>query len=200
MSSFQDLLKSRNTVKKKKKPNFIRQDSHKKSRLEKKWRTPRGLHSKIRIGKRGHRKKNQVGYKSPKAVHGLHPKGLKIKLISSPKEIKGIDKEKEGVIIAASVGLKKKIELTKKTVEQGITILNIKDPNFFLKNIEDMLKKRKEEKQKKKQVKEKKVKEKEKKAKKKGEKEEKEELAEKIEKEEKEKEKKEKDKLLTKRV
>ena len=33
---------------KSKKPDFIRQDFHKK-RLKKKWKRPRGLHSKVRL-------------------------------------------------------------------------------------------------------------------------------------------------------
>jgi len=192
MSSIEDLLKSRRVIKKK---DFIRQDFHKKIRLKKKWRRPRGLHSKIRLSKRGHRKKVEIGYKSPKKVRGLHKKGLKIKLVNSFKDTKDIDKNKEGIIIASSIGLKKKIELIKKIVEKKVTILNIKNPNDYLKKIEEMLKKKKEEKEKKKQAKEKKAKEKEKKVKEKKEK-----LAEKVEKEEKEKEKKEKDKLLTKRT
>lgn len=197
MSSFEDLLKLRRNIKKKK-TDFIRQDFHKKARLKKKWRKARGIHSKIRLSKRGHRKKVEVGYKSPKKIRGLHKSGLKIKLVNSLKDIKDIDKNREGVIIAKNVGLKKKIELIKKIIENKITILNIKNPNEYLKKIEDALKRRKEEKEKKKQIKEKKRKEKEKKVKEKKEK--KGELAEKIEEEEKEKEKKEKDKLLTKRA
>lgn len=187
MSSFEDLLKSRKLIKKKK-TDFIRQDFHKKIRLKAKWRKPRGLHSKMRLRKRGHRKKVEVGYKSPKEVRGLHSSGLKIKLVNSLKDIKDINKDKEGVIITKGVGLKKKIELIKKIIENRVTILNIKDPKAYLKDIEERLKKKKEEREKRKRVKEKKVKEK---------KEKKEELAEKIEKEE---EKKEKDKLLTKRI
>lgn len=198
MSSFEDLLKLRRTIKKRK-SKAIRQDFHKKKRLKKKWRRPKGIHSKIRLNKAGHRKKNKVGYKSPKAVHSLHKSGLKIILVHSFNDIKDIDKDKEGMMIAKGVGLKKKVELIKKMIEANLTILNIKKPDEYLKKVEDALKIKKEEKEKKKQIKEKKVKEKEKKSKEKEEKkgEKKEELTEKIEKEE---EKKEKDKLLTKRV
>ncbi len=195
MNSFDDLLKLRRTLKKKK-IDFIRQDFKKKKRLKKEWRKPKGIHSKIRLAKGGHRKKVEVGYKSPKLVRGFHRSGLKIKLVNSFKDIENVDKNKEGIIIAKTVGLRKKIELIKKIIENGITILNIRDPKEYLKKIEESLKEKKEEGEKRKQIKEKKGKEK--KVKEKEEK--KEELAEKIEKEEKDKEKKEKDKLLTKRI
>ena len=195
MSSFDDLLKSRE-ITKKKKTNFIRQDYKKIIRLEKEWRRPKGIHSKIRLAKGGHIRRIEVGYKSPKLVRGLHRSGLKIRLVNSFKDIKDIDKNKEGIIISRTVGLKKRIELIKKIIENGIIILNTKDPKEYLRKIEDSLRKKKEEREKSKQVKEKKGKEK--KVKEKEEK--KEELAEKIEKEEKDKEKKEKDKLLTKRI
>ena len=162
------------------------------------WKHPKGLHSKIRLSKAGHRKKVKVGYKSPKDVRFLHRRGLKIRFVNSFKDLEGIDKGKEGVIISGSVGLKKKIELIKKTIEKKITVLNIKNPDEFIKNKEEAMKLKKDEKEKEKKTKEKKEKEKVKEEKEK--KEEKGELAEKIEKEEKEKEKKEKDKLLTKRV
>ena len=53
---------------KKKKPKFIRQDAHKKGRLAKKWRKPKGLQSKMRLCKKGYRKRISKGYKSPKEV------------------------------------------------------------------------------------------------------------------------------------
>ena len=50
------------------KPAFRQQDSHKKKRVEKVWRRPRGLHSKIRHNKWSYPKRIQIGYKSPAEV------------------------------------------------------------------------------------------------------------------------------------
>ena len=50
-----DLLEFRKKIKAKK-PNFIRQDAHKKGEIKKKWRRPKGLQSKMRLHKRGYRK------------------------------------------------------------------------------------------------------------------------------------------------
>jgi len=199
MTSIKKLLELRKKTKRKK-PVFVRQDTHKKKKLGFKWRKPRGLHSKMRRGLKGYRRGISKGYKSPSLVKGIHPSGLRIIIISSIKELDKIKKEGEGIIIKKQVGLKKRVEIVKKAIESSIKILNIKEPSGFLSAIEEKLKKKKEKKEKKLDSKEKKKKEKEKKAeeKKKEKKEKKEEVKTEDEKKEDEKEKKkEMDKLLT---
>jgi large subunit ribosomal protein L32e len=177
-----------------KKPNFVRQDSHKQAEVKKNWRKPKGLQSKMRLRKKGYRKSVAVGYGSPKKVYGLHPKGLQSIIIKSIKEIENIDPKTQGIIISKTLGQKKKVELIKKAKEKAITILNVKDADKFLKQVEDKLKTKQEEKRAKEAEKAKKKKESEKKG------EEKEKLDEKLsEDEKKEKEKEEKEKVLTKK-
>lgn len=193
------LLELRKQIKRKK-PRFIRQDKKKKALARsKKWRRPRGIDSKVRLNIRGYSKGISIGYGSPKKVKELHKSGLKIILVSSLADLDKINKEKEGAMIKGSVGKRKKVDLVKKAKEKGIKILNLKDPDQFLKAVEENMKKKKEVKKKLTEKKEKKVKELKEKAK---EKEEKEGLADKIQTEEdkKEEDKKEKDKLLTKRT
>ena len=200
MINIKRLIELRKRIKKKK-PAFIRQDAHKKKRIGLKWRKPRGLHSKVRLGLKGYRKKISKGYKSPSLIKGFHSSGLKVVAVSSVKDINKIKNEEEGIIIKKQVGLKKKIEIIKKAIEKSIKILNIKEPSTFLAVAEEKLKKKKEEKVKKLSSKEKKKKEKEKKAeekKKEEEKKSKEETEPKDEEVEKEK-KKEIDKVLTKK-
>jgi len=179
-----------------KKPKFLRQDTHKKTRLKKKWIRPKGWQSKIRLGKRGYRKAVTPGYGSPNDVKGIHKTGLEMINVSSIKDINDIDPKTQGIIIGRTVGLRKKFDLIKKAQEKSITILNIKNPEEFVKTKQDMMAKKKEEKTKKTEEKTKKKAEAAKKAKEK----EKEELAEKVtEEEKKDQEKKEKDKTLTKK-
>jgi len=190
-----DLLALRKSIKKKK-PGFVRQDAHKKPRLKKKWRRARGIHSKIRLKKRGYRKNVRKGYGSPNKVYGLHPEGLKGVVVKSLDDLKSITKEK-GAVISANIGLKKKIELLKKAKELGIIVLNFKDIDKFLKSSEEKQKARKKAKEERKKKKAAKKKEKEKKV---EEKKKEEKLAEKLtDEEKKEKEKEEKDKILTKK-
>ncbi len=172
-----------------KKPNFVRHDFHKK-RLGKKWRRPRGLHSKVRLMFKGKPKKISIGFRAPKKVRGLHRTGLKQAIVNSVEDIIKIKKETEGAVISKRIGSRKKYEVVKKLKEVGIEILNIKDIEGYLKKIEEGLSKRKE--------KQKKLKEKKEKKKEKPKKDEK--LAEKLtEEDKKKKEKEEKDKILTKK-
>jgi len=152
------LLELRNKLKRKK-PDFIRTDAHKKKRLEENWRRPRGRHNKIRLCKKGHRKKPSQGYRSPKAVRGLDKSGLKPVVVKNVSDLVSLDKQKDGAVISGNVGKRKKIEIAKKGIELGITFLNF-DPKKFLEKIEQEKKVKEEEKAKKKEKKEAEVKEK----------------------------------------
>lgn len=158
-----------------KKPNFLRQDGCKVKRLQKKWRQPKGMHSKLRKKRKSRMVHPSTGWSSPKAVRGMHRLGLKERYVLSVKDMEGMDKKTEGLLVGR-VGIKNKVEILKKALELKVTVLNIKDPQAFISKIEDKLKKNKEEKKskedKKKKSKEeslKKAEEKKKKEEKKGE-------------------------------
>ena len=190
MTSIKELLELRKQIKTRK-PDFIRQDAHKKKRLGRKWRRPKGLHSKIRLKFRGRAKKVSSGYRSPKKVRDLHKSGLQQCIIKSSRDLEGLDAKKSGLIISSSLGNKKRVAILKQAKEMGFNVLNIKNPEEYIKKIEDIMILKKEAKKKKK----------EKKVVKTGKKKEK--LTEKVKEEEKkgvekkEIEKKEKDKILT---
>jgi len=213
-TSIEKLLEIRARLKSKR-PRFLVQDAHKRGELPAKWRKPRGVQSKLRLGKKGRRKKPSQGFRSPRLVRGLHKTGLKLLRVCSLKELDTLPKG-VGIIISSKLGHKKRLEIIKKAEQLKIKIVNIK-PEEFLKRVE----KKRAEKLEKKEEKGKKVVKKEKKEKKKIEKKEKEEVGkEEVKKEEekkkekeekkeekelteeerKETEKKEKDKLLSKRV
>ena len=129
---------------KKKKPDFLRQDGHKIKRLKKKWRAPKGIHSKMRRKLGSYRKQPSVGYSSPKKVRFLHPSGLKEILTHNFKDLEKINSKTEAVVIAKNVGTRKKIELLKKIKELNITILNIKNPEEFIAKVDQKLEKKKQ--------------------------------------------------------
>jgi len=180
-----------------KKPKFIIQDSHKKIRLRGRWKRPRGLHSKMRLKRRGRRKSVSVGYRTAKKERGLY-KGLKVVYIDSMKRLKNIDSKKEGIIISNKTGLKKKIEILKEAERGGIGVINM-EVKKFLKNVEELLKGKEEKKKEKEKEKVKKKEEKEKTAKKKEEEKTLEKKIEKSEEDVKKEEKQERDKVLTKK-
>lgn len=196
------ISKNTSRITKRKKPDFIRQDSHKKSRIKSRWRRARGLQSKIRLEKKGYRKKPKVGYGTSKEIKNLI-KGVNSKIVSTTKELKNISKD--GGIIIAKIGLKKKIAIIKEALKSKITILNLKNPELFLKQIDEKIKEKKELKKKKTASKTAKKKEAKEKAKEKEKEEKKEKIDDKIEKTEEEikkehdEKKKEKDKVLIKK-
>ena len=194
------LLEIKNRIKARK-PIFVQQDHHKKVKLKETWRKPRGIDSKLRLNLSGKTRKPSKGYRSPESVRGLSRNGLKQVLVYNIEQLNKIDNKTEGIIIAAAVGTKKKILIVKKAQEMNVTILNMKNPQEFVKNVEDKIQQKKTKKQEKDKQKETKKKEKEKKAeekeKKKEDKKGADELTTKVEEEEKKKEdKKEREKTL----
>ncbi|MEA3430985.1 MAG: eL32 family ribosomal protein [Nanoarchaeota archaeon] len=186
---------------KSKKPNFIRQDAHKKVKLGQKWRKARGSDNKVRIGFKSYRKKVNIGYGSPREVKDLDASGLMPVVICNKGDLSKVQ-EKNGIVFSSNLGMKKRIDLVKKALELKLNVLNIKDPENFIKSHEEKIAKKKEKKVKSLKKKEEKKKDLEKKAKEQSEDKEKnegklndEELAEKIKLEE-TKNRKDKEKIL----
>jgi large subunit ribosomal protein L32e len=191
-----ELLKIRKDLKKKK-PHFMRQDAHKRKRLKNSWRKSRGSQSKMRQGLKGYRRSITIGWGSPRKVYGLSKEGLEKITVNNVNDLKKMDAKKEGALISGSVGLRKKLDIIKEAENLKIKILNIKDPQKFVKDSEESMKKKKEEKEARQKEKEKKKTDKKKEKKK----EEKtiEEAVEVTEEEKKKHDKEDKDKLLTKK-
>ena len=108
-----------------KKPKFNRHDAHKKERLGKSWRRPRGLHNKLRQHVAAKGKIVGPGFGSPKTVRGYHPSGFKEVLVFN---IKDLEKAEGCVVrIASTVGLKKRKEIVAKALEMDVSVLNVKE-------------------------------------------------------------------------
>lgn len=135
----ENLLELRKEIKNRK-PDFIRQDYKRRKRLGRKlkWRKPKGIHSKIRHHFKGRRKMPSPGYKSPKKASGLHASGLKMIMVFSADDVKKIKKENEGVIVPKSLGLKKRLEIFKKSKEFNVAVLNL-NVDEHIKKIEEFI-------------------------------------------------------------
>jgi large subunit ribosomal protein L32e len=107
---------------KKKKPKFTRQRSHMKKRLRGKWRSPRGQDSKQKSEHKAKGAKPRIGYGSPKATRGQHPKGVEV-LVHNMQQLEQVSEDKL-VRISSRIGKKKKQEMIKKAGEKGLTVLN----------------------------------------------------------------------------
>ncbi len=115
------LLARRRTVGK---PQFKRQDYHKKKRTPESWRRPRGQLSKQRRGIKGKGPKVQAGYRTPEAVRGKHPSGFEEVYVETPDDLEGVDGDHEAVRIASSVGARKRERIEELAEESEIRVLN----------------------------------------------------------------------------
>lgn len=111
-------------MRKLKKPKFLRQMSVAYKRVGKKWRRPRGWHSKLRIRQKSKGKMPSIGYRSPKSLRFLHPSLKREVVIQNIQQLSKINPEKEAVKIAHVVGKRKRKEMLKKAEELKIKVLN----------------------------------------------------------------------------
>ncbi|OAQ51716.1 50S ribosomal protein L32e [Natrinema mahii] len=113
-----------NRRKKEGKPQFNRQDYHKKKRTPESWRRPRGTLSKQRRGVKGKGPKVQAGYRTPTAVRGKHPSGFEEVYVENTDDLEGVDGDREAVRIASAVGARKRERIEEQAEEQGVRVLN----------------------------------------------------------------------------
>ncbi len=110
----------------KRRPEFVMQDQHKRPDLERRWRKPKGMHSKMRHGVWGRPVSVNVGYRGPAAVRGLHHSGLAPILINTLKELSALDVKTQGAIIA-NVGGRRKTELLTACKQKNVTVFNVRN-------------------------------------------------------------------------
>jgi len=112
------------THRNKTKKRFYRQEWFRYKRLGKKWRRPKGRHSKMRKNLKYRPPKVRIGYRNPTEIRGLHPSGYQDVLVTTPQELEKINPKTQAARIAHSVGGKKREEIENKANTLGIRILN----------------------------------------------------------------------------
>jgi len=103
-------------------PKFLPPNYGRKKKVKLRWRKPRGIDSKKRIGKQYMGAVPGIGWRGEKSKRGLHPSGLKEILISSPKELDGVSNVV--VRISSSVGGKKRKLIVEKAKTLELRVLN----------------------------------------------------------------------------
>jgi len=105
---------------------FKRDGFGKKRQLSDSWRKPRGQHNKQREQKKAKGALPKPGYGSPIAVRGMHPSGFFEMLVTSEKDLEGLNPKTHAVRIGGTVGTRKRVVLQDKAVAVGLKVLNAK--------------------------------------------------------------------------
>ncbi len=105
-------------------PKFNRQDHHKKNRVGKSWRRPRGTLSKQRRSIKGKGATVEAGFRSPTASRDLHPSGFEEVLVHNTDDLEGVDGDSQAVRIASKVGGRKRERIEDECEEREIRVLN----------------------------------------------------------------------------
>jgi large subunit ribosomal protein L32e len=128
MTDKKRLLEVRKTIKGKK-PDFKQQNFGRKKRISDRWKRPRGIQSKMRHKFKGYPIMVSKGWRSPVAVRGLNNKGYETVLVHKASDLDHVEKH-HAIIVAATVGNKKRMEIIEKAEKLNIPIANIKVDKF----------------------------------------------------------------------
>jgi len=104
--------------------SFKRDGYGKKRQLSDSWRKPRGQHNKQREQKKAKGALPKPGFGSPVAVRGMHPSGFFEVLVTSLKDLEGLDPKTQAVRIGATVGTRKRVIIQEQAVSAGLKVLN----------------------------------------------------------------------------
>ncbi len=107
-------------------PLFVRQAAHRYGRVGRweSWRRPRGLQSKQRRHYGYRSVIVRIGYRSPARARGLVPSGFRPVIVRTSQELAKIDAQREAVIIARTVGTRRRLALEEAARRLGLHILN----------------------------------------------------------------------------
>lgn len=117
-------------------PRFPRQESHKRIRLMGKgWRHPKGHHGRVKKLHHVHGYSPKIGYGTPAIYRNIHSSGLESVDVANVNDVMRIDPAKQGIKIK-NIGMKKRIMVIKTALERKVRILNLRNPEEFVKKNE----------------------------------------------------------------
>jgi large subunit ribosomal protein L32e len=109
---------------KQRKPEFRHQQAHRWTRVGTRWRKVRGIDNHTRQSQSGRIAMVGPGYRSPRAIRGLHPSGYEEILICKTADLEGLDPDRHAVRIRKQVGLRKRQDIIDKAEALMIHVIN----------------------------------------------------------------------------
>ena len=107
-----------------KRPDFKRSETHRFPRLGDKWRSSKGIRSKMRLKKMSRSAIVETGYRGPVLVRGLNSSGRHEIIVYRVEDLTDVDRDMEAVRIAATVGTRKRLEILAKAEELKLRVIN----------------------------------------------------------------------------
>ncbi len=111
-------------AKKRRKPKFRHEQAHRWGRISDRWRKVRGIDSATRAKYKGRIAMVSTGYRSPKAVRGLHPSGYVEAIVYRAADLDDLDPDVHAVRIASTVGMRKRQVILDKAESHLFRIVN----------------------------------------------------------------------------
>ncbi len=107
-------------------PKFIRSEHTRFPRLGKKWRSSKGIRSKMRLKKRSRAPIVETGYRSPVLARNLRMDGRTEVMVFRLEDLVKVDKETQVIRISGTVGARKRKEILEKAKSLEIRVLNVR--------------------------------------------------------------------------
>lgn len=104
-----------------KRPNYGRPD---RKRIGEAWRRPRGTDNKQREKFKSAGALPGIGWRTPRAIRGLHPSGFEDFLVCNASQLASLDAEKHAVRISSTVGKRKRQQIVEEAKKKGLRLLN----------------------------------------------------------------------------
>lgn len=105
-------------------PPFKRSETHRFPRLGDKWRSSKGIRSKMRLKKMSRAAIVETGYRGPVLTRGLHPTGKHEIIVHRTEDLTAVNPDLDVVRIAGTVGTRKRLEILQRAKELNVLILN----------------------------------------------------------------------------
>jgi large subunit ribosomal protein L32e len=105
-------------------PPFKRSETHRFPRLGDKWRSSKGIRSKMRLKKMGRAAIVETGYRGPVLTRGLHPTGKREVIVYRVEDLTAVNPDLDVVRIAGTVGTRKRLEVLQKAKELELQVIN----------------------------------------------------------------------------
>ena len=106
------------------KHRFERQESWRLKRVKVNWRRPRGVTSRMRKEDKGWPIKVKVGYGNRASERGLHPRGLRERLVRTESDLEGLDPKVHLVRLSGKLGERRRLVLLDRVKALNVHIVN----------------------------------------------------------------------------